>query len=233
MVRYGIVCALLALCLSAPAALAGPEVYSILGVNAGRLEGDSQQFEQDGAQVLSDSIGGTWTAEKKTRAGFDIGVGFGWTGRGILGYAGEVHVAGRGAKWQYTCPTCPDSIRKVTESVRLNYLEIPVLLRLSAPTGNRVRPEVLAGPLVGLRVSSRVNFSIAGKTISQDIGSDVKSSYFGTVFGAGVRFRTTHKSLLLVQARYLLGLTEVFKDEVGAKVKPRDFTFMVGTSWEL
>jgi len=91
----------------------------------------------------------------------------------------------------------------------VDYLELPVLLRVSFPTGGRVSPYLVGGPVVGFRLSQQLR--ITG-TISAGTDIDLfKSTDFGAALGAGSelgrgQFRGT------LETRYTLGLTTVSED---------------------
>lgn len=99
-----------------------------------------------------------------------------------------------------------------------NYLEIPVLLKLSPSLpGDFVRPIFFAGPSAGILLGA--------KRDDVDVKDALKSADFGLTIGGGVEF-----GKLSADLRYNLGLSNIAKaaDEVSAAVKNRAITVMVG-----
>ncbi|HSQ79013.1 MAG TPA: porin family protein [Candidatus Bathyarchaeia archaeon] len=86
---------------------------------------------------------------------------------------------------------------KVTET--MNYLHIPVLLRLQLMKEGKFVPFALAGPYVG--------FLLSAKESGFDMKPFLKSTDFGLDFGAGTEF-PLGKMKGLVDLRFVLGLTD-------------------------
>ncbi len=92
--------------------------------------------------------------------------------------------------------------------VELNYIEIPVLLKLSIPAHARIRPSLLIGPALAANLSARAkggSNSIRGET---EIDDWVKDTDFSLVFGADVDF-DLGSARLLIDGRYTLGVTSI------------------------
>jgi len=105
----------------------------------------------------------------------------------------------------------------VTGEFMLNYLEVPLFLGLRIPMqGSGIRPYVMAGPYVGLKIGCK--FKISGSGVSAEVDCDnpdvdlgIKSTDFGVVFGAGVDM-PMGSGLLSLGARYSMGLSDVITD---------------------
>ncbi|MBA7471675.1 hypothetical protein ES707_06984 [subsurface metagenome] len=102
-----------------------------------------------------------------------------------------------------------ESGMKVT--MKLNYLEIPVLVKLSIPTPGTVKPSLFVGPSLAIKLSGKAKVEYAGESEEADI-EDLKSTDFGLVFGGGVDF-ALGQGKLTVDARYTLGLTTTREPE--------------------
>ena len=115
---------------------------------------------------------------------------------------------------------------KVT--MKLNYLEIPVLAKLSIPTPGTVKPSLFVGPSLAIKLSGRAKVEYAGESEEADI-EDLKSTDFGLVFGGGVDF-ALGQGKLTVDARYTLGLTTTREPEDGEEVDVKNgvISIMVG-----
>jgi hypothetical protein len=111
----------------------------------------------------------------------------------------------------------------LSEKSRHDYLEVPVLLKLSpSPAGEVVRPVFFAGPSVG--------FLLGAKEVHDtDYEEYLNSTDFGVIIGGGVEL-----GRLSLDARYNLGLAAIARDYDGSfghvpgDVENRAFTVMVG-----
>jgi hypothetical protein len=105
-------------------------------------------------------------------------------------------------------------------TIKLNYVQVPVLVRAGVPLAPAVSLRLFGGPSFGFRQSAKVR----AEGTDEDIKEDVESFDAGFVFGAGLD--VAH---FLVDARYTLGLRNAAKDpEEGESVKNRVFAIMAG-----
>jgi hypothetical protein len=230
-IRYAVAIAALLVCLSCLPAHAGEEMYVLGGLCLANLGGDAEQFGQDLATELNSEIGGVWTSDKKMRTGFDVGAGVSYERPdGVLGGAIEARYVTRGTKWDFTEVSVTGI--QVKSTLKLDYVEIPVLAQVSPQTNSRVRPVFQLGPVLGIRASSRLKAEGPGGSISTDLSDGMKSAYFGGLVGAGMKVRTATKTSLLVQARYQLGFSNLIDDPV-LSFRPQDFSFLIGYSFGL
>jgi hypothetical protein len=107
-------------------------------------------------------------------------------------------------------------------SYKINYMEIPVLAKISF--GAIVKPYVLAGPYFASRLSTSGEVTIGGVSASGDIDDLVKSSDMGLTFGAGVQ--TPVK--LSLEARYSMGLNSIDDTGLDMDIKNSNISLMVG-----
>jgi hypothetical protein len=123
----------------------------------------------------------------------------------------EVLYSQKGFKWDYAGTN-------VTE--RLDYLEIPVLLKFSF--GKIVVPSIYFGPSIGVLLSAKE--SAQSQTV--DFKEFCNSTDYGLVLGAEIK--TPAK--LSVEARYNLGLGNVFKPilSVQPEIKNSAISVMLG-----
>ena len=90
----------------------------------------------------------------------------------------------------------------------LDYIEVPVLLKLIIPVGgSNIRPSVFAGPSVGFNTTAKIK----SESAEQDIKEDIKSTDFGLVFGGGIGIMIG-KNELGFDIRYILGLSSLDDD---------------------
>ncbi len=91
---------------------------------------------------------------------------------------------------------------------KLDYIEIPLLLKVMIPTEGALKPSFFAGPAISFVVSSNLGLELVGVSEDVDIGSLVKSTDFGLVFGGCLDIDLSPKNFIVIDARYELGLTD-------------------------
>lgn len=143
----------------------------------------------------------------KNRTGVHAGIFFGGNRSGVFGLQGEIN-------W----------IRKRTETepsgqaIRIDYLQVPVLLRLNvgtdSPSGFAVYG--IAGPALDIKIADEIE----GITIDDGFeGADVS-----LVFGGGVEV-----ARIIVEGRFEKGLRRINKNFIDfAEIKKQAFTILFG-----
>jgi opacity protein-like surface antigen len=122
----------------------------------------------------------------------------------------------------------------------LSYLEIPILLKLKIPTPGPITPYVFAGPNIGILLSA--SSETGGQ--STDIKDEISSTDFALDLGAGVGFKVAPLVVLIIDARYSLGLSDIFNDTgkldfaqstgiVGQKIKTTGIQIVAGVMFDL
>jgi len=107
------------------------------------------------------------------------------------------------------------------ESIKISYIEIPVLLKLRVPTKGIVSPNFYVGPQLGIKAGCSVKS--AATNDCGTAGVTLKSTEFGVVFGAGVDVRRA-----IITARYDLGLTKLDSQPPTEDVKNGTFYLLAG-----
>jgi Outer membrane protein beta-barrel domain len=122
-----------------------------------------------------------------------------------------------------------------TASLRISYIELPVFLKVSKPTGT-VRPYLIAGPSLGYRTEVKTKDEATGEEETTDDADETFEKWdFGVGAGGGLSFNVG-RSTVFAEGRYTWGLTTVNKelDPEDSKLKNRGvqvlagFTFPVG-----
>ena len=119
--------------------------------------------------------------------------------------------------------------------LRLNYIEVPVLLVAQFGEAGGIRPNVFAGPVISFESKCELEAtgSVAFKADCEDVSDDpiaTESTDFGAAFGAGIIAPLGGGNVsILADARYTLGLRDVSPgDEDSAK--NRAWSFMGGVA---
>ena len=106
--------------------------------------------------------------------------------------------------------------------IELAYIELPVLFRVSFPTGS-IRPVLFGGPALAIQIGCDFNFDLGSdstrSTCGQDNLSTVRSWDFGLVGGGGVEKRLRRATIAL-EARYTAGTRSILE---GVDLKNRAF----------
>ena len=112
-----------------------------------------------------------------------------------------------------------------TVTLDVDYLEIPVLLRVSLPVAEPLGVRLLAGPVASLKVDEKLSVSgLFGHSFDSD---QVKSADFGIAAGAAVAFRSGNLRVV-GEGRYTFGLTNISDLPFGGDVKNGSFYAMAG-----
>jgi hypothetical protein len=106
----------------------------------------------------------------------------------------------------------------------IDYLEVPLLARVSRRGSGRTGFYVAGGPYVGFQVRARARTDFNGSTEELDVSDQVERMDFGASIGGGVEF-----GRLVFDGRYVLGLRDVDKERTdGVKVTNRSIAITAG-----
>ena len=105
----------------------------------------------------------------------------------------------------------------------VNYVEAPVLLRVSSAKAGGVSFHMFAGPSFAFWVSGETKSIVQGQEGIDEIDNDFKRFDLGLTVGAGVEF-----GRLIVDGRYTWGLLDIDKQIDESTIRNRSFAFMTG-----
>jgi hypothetical protein len=115
----------------------------------------------------------------------------------------------------------------VDATLRLDYVEIPVLLKYSlsgARTAGRPSVFVLGGAAVAFKIRAEASATFGEETIDDDVDEDIEDVDLGIAFGAGLAF-----DRVTIDGRYTLGLSNISTDEEEAgKARNRTLSVLAG-----
>jgi hypothetical protein len=122
-----------------------------------------------------------------------------------------------------------DDVEELEGTLELDYLDIPVMLRLQGPAIGSTRLHVFGGPSIAYRMSARSTLSNTAFEFQQgsinSIEDDIELFDFGIVAGAGADIGRR----LVVEARYSWGLGAINKDTSdGFEIRNRALSIMAG-----
>jgi opacity protein-like surface antigen len=108
-------------------------------------------------------------------------------------------------------------------SFKVNYFELPVMIRYSVPLDLPVMPYAMAGPSVGLLAKAKYD---SGEN-EQDATDETRKIDFSAGFGAGVQIPEGNR-MLFAEVRYLLGFVNINNQSDESTVKNRGLQILVG-----
>ena len=198
------VCAIvMGLLVGSASAAAAQEPAAAIGVKGG-VNFANLQFEGEGVDVSFDR-----------RTGFVGGLFVIWPANSRVALQTEALYSQQGAEIEE---------QGASGSIELDYVTVPVLLRVSSAPSGQASFHVFGGPSLGFRVRARSSGSFEGETSSEDISDDVERFDLGVTTGAGVEI-----GRLTIDGRYTWGLSNLNKDESDElEIKNRVFSVMVG-----
>jgi len=159
-------------------------------------------------------------AKKTSKMGFMGGLGYESGGR--IAFELDLLYRPGGTVLKATDPANKEKI-----TISGTAISLPIMLKVRFLPGTT--PYILAGGEVGYLLNQKVVVTAAdGTTTEEDVTDNVNRLVYGLVFGGGVELQAGGMNLLL-EARYLLGLSNLIKDpEPGAYMKPTSLAFLLG-----
>jgi outer membrane protein with beta-barrel domain len=170
------------------------------------------------AAVNMTTFGGDDVSDADNRTAFGFGVQLQHSLGNATFFGSGLHYAMRGAK---------TTDQGITGTFKLSYVEVPILLGYRFPTSGQVRPYLMGGGHIGVKVGCSLEASQGSQSASiscEDAGAEVKSTDFALQGGAGLNFGLGANTLS-VDLRYAYGLQNL---QEGAEMKNRGFTLGVG-----
>jgi len=204
------------------------------GLNRGNMGGDMDRFGNELAAEFEE-IGGTWAVTKGAKTGPGFGAYYYWPRSPRLGFQFEAHYARRGVNF--------DLEGRIEEfeivgdlRLKLDYFELPLLLRIAPLHAGDQRLVFMAGPVIGFRTAANLAAEIRalGQTSSEseDYGGSFKSMILGAVVAVGVTGEIDRRTSFVLQARYHAGLMNAFDDPEFSS-RSSDFGIYVGMEFAL
>ncbi|MHB8093958.1 MAG: porin family protein [Candidatus Aminicenantales bacterium] len=115
----------------------------------------------------------------------------------------------------------------VEASMRIDYIEVPVLAKLEFPSRSALTPMVCAGPYAAFKISAKNKVSAPGYSQEETL-EGVKSTDFGLAFGGGLKYDLGNM-VLAFELRYHLGLSATNDSEAdGVSLRNRTIEAGIG-----
>jgi hypothetical protein len=150
------------------------------------------------ATVSGDDADNLFETSLDSRTGFNGGIFFMYQFNKMFAIQPEAY---------YTMKGASTTSMDVDITLKLDYVEIPVLIKVIIPTeGTGLKPSLFVGPALAFNTGAKIKGEYQGQSEEIDIDSVVTSTDFSLIFGGGVGFMIGNNELG-VDIRYSLGLT--------------------------
>lgn len=159
----------------------------------------AQSIGIKGGINIADFVNADYDTDR--RVGGIIGLSFDFTPEDVpFGVESGIYYTRRGI----------DSPEFNASSLRMDYLEVPLMAKVYFSTDVPVRPHLLGGAYAAYNLDSELELQ---DDSTVDISDEIRDLDFGILFGVGTDFNVEGIGLSL-QARYTMGLTSVFDAEI-------------------
>ena len=111
---------------------------------------------------------------------------------------------------------------------KLDYLEIPVLIKFHIPANEVADPYIYLGPAVGINLTGTFEVTEDGETDSRDIKDNMASADFSIVGGAGVDIMVGEKGAVIIDVRVDTSLTTIDGTDDPDDIKSYTIAAMLG-----
>jgi hypothetical protein len=206
------------------------EVGFLGGLTVANLGGDSDEFRLAFQTLLQDELGGTWDSSSGSRIGPAVGGFVAFPIHRLLLFQPEVHYVPRGTEYSVTGIGGGYGLLDLDVAVEADYLEFPLLFRLTPAAGPTVRPLLLFGPSLGVNLSGTLEVSAGAAEFSEDLA--MESVSFGLVLGGGIDVAVSPSASILLEGRYTWGLTSL-ADDPTFSLPGREFAVLAGMSFQI
>lgn len=170
--------------------------------------------------------------DKKRRIGLQAGLWLNAPLTGSLSLQPELHFTQKGVSFGANFEDFGDGPSDASISLDLSYLELPVLLRADFGQGDgRVRPFVLAGPVLAYQTSCSFGIDAGGFDASEECDADLEADEqinkldVGAAVGGGLAFKLAGPDAT-AGLRYTHGLRSLSKE--GESVTNRNVSVLFG-----
>jgi hypothetical protein len=186
------------------------------------------------AQTIGFKLGPSFSTISTDEPGVDVSTLTKFTGGGFIRFAmgglaiqPELMYVTKGAK-----TTFGEGGVSVDGELRLDYIEVPLLVVVPFSAGGSISPFVYGGPALAFEVGCTIAISAAGFDGSSDCdeedeGLDRKKMDVGAMFGGGVAIPMGPGAITL-EGRYNFGLINLNDSTEGGSIKNRSGAVLVG-----
>jgi hypothetical protein len=157
-----------------------------------------------GYQLTSDIGGNSATSDRKI--GIEAGIFGEFPINRLLSIQPEVVLVQKGG--EETSQSFGNS------SLTLNYVDVPLLLKINAPVDGNLQPFIFGGPYAGYLIEATTN----SEGESQDLTEFLNEIHYGLKVGVGINIGP-----IMLDARYDMGIANLYKEDESLDGLDSDF----------
>ncbi|MGB9907229.1 MAG: porin family protein [Candidatus Saccharicenans sp.] len=152
---------------------------------------------------------------------------------GPIGFQPEILYSRRGMEAQMLLdPSDPASLAEA--KVMLDYIEIPLLVRLNVIPAGPVKLYIFGGPSYGFLQKAKTRITFMGMSEEEDIKDDFKSNSLAAVGGLGLDIKIPLLFKITADARYHYGLSNILAEGSSVptdKARNSGFSILLGIAF--
>jgi hypothetical protein len=173
------------------------------GLNLGTARGDDVTLNP---AMFDASFSGLPSVSPTKRTGFVAGLSYKAGFIPILGIQIEALYTQKGAVYEFALPASMGGV-DVKGTFKLDYIDIPVLIKFSPLPLPVVSPYLEAGVSYGILLGAKFKAEAGGQSAEEDIKDGLVKSDLSILIGAGAEI-----SIIDINVRFVLGQTKLMKD---------------------
>jgi len=147
---------------------------------------------------------GTEKSDLSMRMGFGGGVFVNYAFTELFAVQVEALYMMKGATYEFE--------GKSYDIAKFDYIELPLLLKVTIPTEGKIKPAIFAGPTFGFLMSAK---ALGDEMVEEDVKDQMNSMDIGILGGAEIGYQL-EKGMIFLGASYEVGLQNLAKEEVPA-----------------
>ena len=207
----------------------GPRILAIAMIGASAVAGPAEaQFGFRGGMNLSKFVGADASSSESAR-GLTLGATIALFHIGPVSIVPEVYYAEKGSKEL-------DLTTATTFEYGLDYIELPVLVKVAFPIKGWLRGYVAGGPAYAWNIDCSITATETGTTntlsecgeMFRSFDTAIEKADRGVVMGGGLDFTVRGFGGLNLDARLVRGLSRLRSGTTGSDIKNQVFSLMLG-----
>ncbi len=183
---------------------------AVLLFTAAPLFAEGMMFGIKGGLNMSNLTGDDATIEDtdpSMKMGFGGGIFFNYAFTELFAIQVEGLYMQKGATYEWS-----EGEESGSVDAKIDYIAVPLLLKVTIPTEGKIKPAIFAGPTFGFLMSAKVE----GEGGSEDIKDNTESMDIGILGGAEIGYKL-EKGMIFLSASYEVGMQTIDKSVEGAE----------------
>lgn len=181
---------------------------AVLLFTAAPLFAEGMMFGIKGGLNMSNLSGDEATIEDtdpSMKMGFGGGVFFNYAFTELFAVQVEALYMQKGATYEWS-----EGDESGSLDAKIDYIEVPLLLKVNIPTEGKIKPAIFAGPTFGFLMSSK----LSGDGVDEDMKDTTESMDIGILGGLEIGYKM-EKGMIFLGASYEVGMMTIAKTEEG------------------